>query len=309
MFAERESVLEADFLNNYIITRLPGEQLGSHRKLRMESTLKANFLSQVVDSFWHSEKDQLDYFSFYSTGQYFCQRRKQKLNFNTGDTYWETYQFTGATNDQALVLKNQLNDFYLAIEEVKELLIDKQIKEIDTEIIFFEQRYIKKKKEKNEMLAASDWRVLPDVVDSYPGEKDMWIKWRAYLRDMVLRSPAEFENNLQFFKYTCDIKFPIDPKNYRVTYPDGLLEDGTPAPEYMDVNDPKQWGSYDVEVSNDFIQKRMDSIYNLAGTYKLSYRKVNQSLLEIMRILKVEDIVPVDWSKYYVDDSELADKE
>ena len=38
--------------------------------------------------------------------------------------------------------------------------------------------------EKQNILNATDWRVLPDVADNYPGEKDAWIKWRAKVRDI-----------------------------------------------------------------------------------------------------------------------------
>lgn len=304
MFSARESVLEADFLNNFILIKQPG-MIGSDKKITMDATLKENFLANVADSFWHSDKDKLDYFSFYDSGDYFCQRRKQKVDFNNGATYWSTYQFTGATNEQAASLKEKLSLFFSALREVKEIKIDREVKEIDQNIIFFEQRYLKKKREKNEMLSGSDWRVLPDVQDSYPGEKDMWIQWRAHLREFVLKKPEDFPSLLEFFKYTYEIKFPIDPKNYRKMYPDGLTEAGEPTPAYMDENDENQWGRYDIDVSSDFMENRLESIYNLANNYDSGYRKINESILNIMKVLKVEDVIPVDWDKYYTEDSQI----
>ena len=110
---------------------------------------------------------------------------------------------------------------------------------------------------------------------------------------------------LEFFKYTYEIKFPIDPKNYRKIYPDGLTTEGTAAPAYMDENDPNQWGEYDIDVSSDFMESRLESIYNLASSYDTGYRKISENLMNIMKLIGVEDVVPVDWSRYYTNDSEL----
>jgi hypothetical protein len=304
MFSPLESVLEADFLNNYILIKEAGS-FGSDQKIRMDPVLKDGFLANVVDPFWNGSKDKLDYFSFYGDGSHFCQRRKEKTDFNNGTKYWATYEFIHGTNEQGATLKNQILEFYNALREVKEIKIDLEIKQIDENVIFFEQRYLKKKREKNEMLSGSDWRVLPDVADSYPGEKDMWIQWRAHLRDFVLLEPETFPSMLEFFKYTYEIKFPIDPKNYRKIYPDGLTTEGTTAPAYMDENDPNQWGQYDIDVSSDFMEARLQSIYNLASSYDTGYRKISENLMNIMKLIGVEDVVPVDWSRYYTNDSEL----
>lgn len=290
--------MEVDFLNDFIVI-LP------HDKTTITPELKERFLSSL-DPFWHSDKDQLDFFQVFNTGEYFCQRKKLKHDFAENVSYWSTYSFTGATKEQAEEFKNLLHDFFVVSREVKLSQINQAIEKIDKELIFFEQRYEKKIAEKNAMLSASDWRVLPDVEDSYPGEKDMWIAWRNALRNQVIKMPSDFETNLEFFKYSFNIKYPIDPKNYFKKYPDGKLEDGSPAPAFLDQNDPNQWVGYDTEASVDFVNKRLLNIIRYAGNYKPSYTKIKSSILELMKKLQVDQISEIDWDNYYVDETEIV---
>jgi hypothetical protein len=302
MISTRETILQADFLNNYII--FPQTEL----RIQMDNDTRDKFFSSVIDSFWNSDRDKLEFFSIENNGQYFCQRRKLKYDAVEKISYWTTYNFKGASKEQALELGDKIKLFFDALTEIKELKIEQKIDEIDQDIVFFERRYLKKVRERNTLLQMSDWRVLPDVVDTYPGEKDMWIAWRSHLRQSMMKKIDDFDGALEFFKWTCDIKIPIDPKNYRKLYPNGLLEDGvTPAPEFMDPNDQNQWVTHDAEASTDFMNDRKQSIYNMSGMYKESKKRVDAKVLEIMKLLGVEDIVPVDWSKYYTDDSEIAE--
>lgn len=294
----KTSVMEADFLNNFIVI-LP------HDKTTITPELKERFLASL-DPFWHTDKDQLDFFQVFNTGEYFCQRKKLKHDFTENVSYWSTYSFTGATKEQAANFKSLLEDFFTVTTEVKISEINQKIEKIDKELIFFEQRYEKKVMEKNAMLAASDWRVLPDVEDSFPGEKDMWIAWRSALRNYVIKMPSDFESNLEFFKYSFNIKYPIDPKNYFKKYPDGKLEDGSPAPEFLDQNDPNQWVGYDAEASVDFVNKRMLNIIRYAGNYKPTYARIKASVLDLMKKLEVDQIFPIDWDNYYVDETEIT---
>lgn len=290
--------LEADFLNDFILIH-PGF------KIKPEEEMKERFFASVLDEFWSSDKDRLDYFVVYNTGEYFCQRRKLKYDFTENVSYWSTYSFTGATREQAAQLKETISTFFSVLEEVKYVRIQEEIQKIDSELFFFEQRYTKKVQERNEMLATSDWRVLSDIVDSYPGEKDMWIQWRSVLRDQTIKGPSQFDSNLEFFKYTYEIKWPVDPKVYRNLYPDGLTEDGSPAPSYLDVNDDNQWVYHDSVASTDFLNTRVRNLMNMSGQYQASHKKVKQATLNMMKLMKIDEVAPVDWSIYYTDDNQL----
>lgn len=302
----RVSLLDVDFVNDiiYYNSDIAADLISARaggKKIKLDPLLKERFIERVLDPFWHSSKDKLDNFSYFSNGQYTCQRSKLKHDFSNDVSYWSTYQFTGASQQQADELHKKFLDFYQALQHVREEQVVEKIKEIDDSVIYWEQRYFKARRQKNDLLDQSDWRVLPDVVDTFEGEKDMWIAWRSYIRNSVLKHPSEFENNLAYFRYTYDIKYPVDPKIYRKLYPNGLLEDGvTPAPAFMDENDPNQWVKHDVAASSDFQRSREISMYNFSGEYKSQIRKVKKSIFDIMKLLNVEDVVPVDWSLYYV---------
>lgn len=292
----RDTLLTVDFLNKCIFTSLTRSE-----KIDLTDELLERFIN-VIDPFWNSDKDKIDYFAFFNTEEYFCQRRKLKYDFSTESTSWSTYNFTGASLEQAKEFYELCKSFFGVAAEVKIATVDAKIQEIEDQNLFFEQRFVKKRKERDALLQASDWRILPDVPDKFPGEKDMWIQWRSYLRDYTVKRPSEFETNLDFFRYSYDILFPIDPEKYRRMYPNGLLEDGvTPAPDYMDTDDSKQWVKYDAEASNDFVRSRMQGIYNLNAQYKKSYRKVSSAVLELMKMMQVDDLTQVDWSKYYTE--------
>jgi hypothetical protein len=300
----KEPIVTIDLLNDFIVVHNP------IRKGMISDELKERFVP-TIDSFWNSDKDKLDYFCLYNDGEYFCQRKKLKYDFKNEVNYWVTYSFTGASKEQAQQFKDHLFDFFEVIKEVKEIQIEEKIQEIDSEAIFFEERYLKKKREKMELLQLSDWRVLPDVEDTYPDEKDMWVKWRAYIRNSLLKRPSDFADqpnpNLAFFKWTHDIKYPVDPSNYMKLYPNKMLEDGvTPAPEYMDENDASQWVSNDGQASSDFMKSRELVIYNLNNQYKPSYRKVRQSVLDLMKLLGVDDMANVNWDEYFIDESQIG---
>tara|TARA_B100000035_G_scaffold267550_1_gene240646 strand:- start:3451 stop:4404 length:954 start_codon:yes stop_codon:yes gene_type:complete len=311
---ERVSVIEIDFINDIVLVNndieadlvFPGR---TTKKVKIRGELKQRFLERVVDDFWHNSKDQLDHFQYFSTGAYRCQRRKLKHDFKTNEDYWATYQFSSATAEQATALKDQALAFYESLLVVREEAINKEIAKINDEAIYFDQRYIKARRQKNELLSRSDWRILPDVEDSYEGEKDQWIAWRKAVRTNVMKKPSDFNTGLEYFKHTYDVKYPVDPKIYRQMYPGGMQEDGvTPAPAFMDPNDPKQWVKHDVAASSDFQRSREQSMYNFAGQYTPSLKKVRQAVYDIMKLLDVDDVVPVDWSLYYTDDSELDGK-
>lgn len=287
----RKTLLEADFLNNYLVS--------GGNKIEITSELKQKFFENYIDSFWNNSKDEIDYFAYYSTGQYFCQRKKLKYDFKENVSYWTTYSFSGASKDQAKQLYDKLCDFTVTLQEVKQAKVNAEIQKIDQEALFFDQRYTKKILERNSMLTASDWRVLPDIVDKYPGEKDMWIRWRSALRNETVKKPDEFERGLDFMKYLYELKWPIDPEIYRNKYPNSEVE-------YLSTED--QWVKYDSEASQDFVNTRIVNLAKIANNYTESRKRVSQSSLEMMRLLGIDELAPIEWDRYYTDESELEQR-
>jgi hypothetical protein len=227
----------------------------------------------------------------YNDGTYYCQRKRVRYDFESKSNYWSTYNFSGASKDQVESLKNKVIDFVSALREYKSVEYQGVIDKIDQEVIFFDQRWLKKFREKQMMLAASDWRVLPDVEDSYPGEKDMWIKWRATMRSETVKKPQEFENNLEFLKYLYDHKWPIDPKKYKEAYPNGEVE-------YLSTDD--QWVGYDTEASTDFVDSRLINILNTSTVYREKVVDIKKSVYNLIKELRLEDFAEFNYDQYNI---------
>lgn len=322
MFDTRQILIEIDFINDYVVDAGyvhnydPANTSTKPKKRPLDPDLKEAFLS-TVDPFWHSDKDRLVLFQYFSDGYYFCQRRKQKHDFATESVYWNDYTFKGASASQVQEFYESLSTFREVVVEVKKLEIEAKVKEVDKEVLFFEQRYYKLRRQRESLLNITDFRVLPDVEEKFPGEKDMWIAWRKHIREKVLMKPTDPEfldengeptRGLEYFKYTYEYKFPVDPKIYFRLYPNGMLDDGTtPAPAFMDPNDPDQWVRQEAEASADFFTANEMNMYNLAGRGTPSKRKIQQSVLDLMKELAVDDKIPVDWDRYFTDESQLTE--
>jgi hypothetical protein len=285
---EKKPSVEIDFLNKYIFMPSYDPEASISGVKKIDPNLMDKFFENI-DPFWHTENDQLQYFIYYSNGEYICQRKKLKYNFETKTNYWQTYNFKNVSQDKVLELYERIEAFIILNNDVKQFLALAEVQEISQEAVFFERRFLKKLAEKNAMLATSDWRILPDVVDSYPGEKDMWIKWRNILRNEVIKKPSEFEDSLEYLKYLYNLKFPIDPKLYRQMYPDGKDIDGNVV-EYLST--PEQWVKYDVEASSDFITVNAIRALNYTRGFIESRVKVKKRILSILKKFDVEAVYP-----------------
>jgi hypothetical protein len=291
--------IEIDFLNKYIFSPSDDPVSSVASVKTIDSKLLEAFFENI-DPFWHTENDQLQYFIYFNTGEYICQRRKLKYNFETKINYWQTYNFKNVSEEKVLEIYDRIQAFVILNNDVKQFLSIKEVKEVGQEAVFFERRFIKKIAEKNAMLSTSDWRILPDVVDRYPGEKNMWIKWRDVLRNEVIRRPEEFEDSLEYLKYLYNIKYPIDPKLYRQLYPNGKDIDDNDV-EYLST--PDQWVKYDVEASSDFITANAIRALNYTKGFIESRVKVKKKILSILKTFGAEAIYPeYNMDRYEEDD-------
>lgn len=295
----KTSALEADFVNNTIIdgANLIYTQDGAlkYNQSKLIPEVKDKFLSEVVGDLWHTENDQIQTFIYYNTGEYFCQRKKLKYDFTNNTTSWVSYSFTGATKSQAAQLYSKITELVAATKAALRLDVFKKVEEIDKEYLFYDQRYNKRVSERNALLVTSDWRVLPDVVDSYPGEKDMWMQWRNALRTMTIKKPTEFDDTLTFLKHIYSVRWPIDPKNYKDKYPNNEVE-------YLSTED--QWVERDVEASKNYIESKLMNIMELRQRYNESGIRVKASVKEMMQKLSIQDFIDadIDYNKIYTEE-------
>lgn len=294
-------VLEVDILNNIIIDNTrsfdnPDGQKMLH-KADILPGMKERFLKEYVGEEWNTPEDQLEYIVFYNNKEYFCQRRKQKFDFKSESIYWTSYEYKGATEEQVVNLQKKFADLMIITEKTKELSIVDKLKEIDTNYMFFDQRYAKRIMERNRFLAVSDWRVLPDVADTYEGEKNEWMAWRNALRTMTIKKLEDFPDTLAFLKHLYELKWPVDPKYYRKLYKNAEVE-------YLNLDDPLQWVDRDTKASVDFVESRLRNLYEMRQKYTDTTMKVRQDILDMMKKLNIHDFVDagVDYSLFYTEE-------
>lgn len=274
----------------------------SLNNVRFTDAFAERFLTEIVDQYWHDPgKDELMTVLIYDDDSVITNRRRLKINFDDGTRYWAQYRFTEATQEQVNELRDQLVIAMEAFKISSSLNIYGKSEKISEEYLFFDQRYNKRVLEKNNLLQQSDWRVLPDVVDSYPGEKDMWIKWRTELRGLILKSPLDYEDDaLEFLRHLYNLRWPIDPKKYWSLYPEGLDADGNTV-EYLKEGDETQWVEREVEASDSFVESRLLNIMEMRNKFVTSGKRVTAAVKEMMQTLRLEDFVEngIDYTKLY----------
>ena len=304
----RRSVLEIDLLNSVVIDATHILDLPNGTKInqpiRILPDIMERFKTEVVGDTFHMEGDELQHVIFYSDDTAIIQRKKLKYDFATDSATAVQYIFNGATTEQILALKARVIDLISASRIVREKQIQDKIVKISEEKLFYDAKMNKRLEERKAMLKGSDWRVLPDIEDSYEGEKEMWKKWRKTLREMEVFN-ATYEDSLDFFKALHHLKWPIDPSIFRQAFPDGVDRDGNPV-EYLGTDD--QWTKRDIDASKDYVGDRMASVIEWRDRSTNAKRNVAKSVEELMKLMRVEDFVEngIDYSEFY-DEADIND--
>jgi hypothetical protein len=246
---------------------------------------------EKIDPFWHSDNDEIQYFFYYNDDTYFCQKRKLVYDFATKSQFWKEYVWKEPTSAQAKELAEFFTTFSFLQQDISTREIETKINAFKEEKYIHDRTYYERIAERNNLLTVSDWRVLPDAPQAFEGERDMWIQWRTYLREMI-KKPSEFENNLEFFKYIMNLKYPIDPRQYFEKYPDMRVP-------FMDENDEEQWSNEQNRVSKDFMYQNIRNIVGLIEDNQQRPKLISKQILDIAKRLQIEEAFPgLDLSTY-----------
>jgi len=301
----RSATLEVDFQNKIINNTSARVLLPDGREyvptFSISGEMLDRFKEEALGEFWHTENDQLQALFFYSDNYLYCQRKKKKFDFVSQQQVYSTYTFTGYTEEQVIELEKKVRNFITAQNTARLYDVESRLSKIDEEYLFFENTWLKRMQEKNAILAATDWRMSPDVEEKYDGERALWIRYRQEIRNLKFGEPTDYPTPLDFFRAIKTFKFPIDPKFYREMYPDGLDNDGN-AVEYLSTDD--QWVARDTDSSRDLIESRLTNISTMRQNYINSKKLVSSEVKEMMKLLRLEDFVEagIDYTQIYTEE-------
>lgn len=301
----RSATLEVDFQNKIINDTSARVLLPDGREYvptySISGDMLDRFKEEALGEFWHTENDQLEALFFYTDNYLYCQRKKKKFDFAQQQQVYSTYTFTGYTEEQVVELEKKVRNFITAQNTARLYDVEARLQKIDEEYLFFEHTWLKRMQEKNWILASTDWRMSPDVLEKYEGERDLWIRYRQEIRDLKFGEPRDYPTPLDFFRAIKTFKFPIDPKFYREMYPDGLDNDGNPV-AYLSTDD--QWVARDTDSSTDLISSRLTNISTMRQNYIKSKKVVAAEIKAMMQQLRLEDFVEagIDYTQIYTEE-------
>jgi hypothetical protein len=277
-FIEKKAILEVNCLEKIIY----------FRNYDTSTLIPDDIWNEVVLNFlipeWHDPgKDEIEFFVFYNDNSYFCQKKRKRLDYTNQSYYWQSYQFNEKSVEQA----TEVYDMFTTVGFVEQKeQTDKWLEDAKTLIsnnqAFFDEKWSILKKQINEMLYFSDWRVLPDVIEKFPGETDLWIKWRKWLRE-CLPSSDQFSTPYELFKFCYEFKFAIDPKMYLEKYPNQEVE-------YLSTED--QFSSYEFNASFDYMSRNIYNIQEYIQSNVNNEIKLSTETTELIKKLKLRNYYP-----------------
>lgn len=170
------------------------------------------FLQSLPDTI-STSSDILKSFTYYSDDFCLVEKRKQYYDFRQ-KSYADKYYIPEFTLEQIKLIKSKFDDWYNTLrlaylQEHKDSVRDRITQSFG--VVSTSLRAIR-----NDLLVKSDWTQIPD--NSLSEEvKSLWRTFRQYLRDIT--------NDVEWNTLSAlEVKFPIDPVNYLLKYPNQEVE-------------------------------------------------------------------------------------
>jgi len=249
-----------------------------------------NIILKSIPLNWHDpEKDEIQFLLFYNDGTYFCQKRRNKYDFESKSSYWASYVFSEGSNEQAKELYELFDGVGRVQKQANYSVWIEKGKELYDNALYYQAKYVKKMVDIQNLLLYSDWRVLPDAPEKLENEREMWIKWRDEVRKLM-RSYDDFETPYKAYEYVSKLKFPLDPRNYLKEYPNQDVE-------YLSTED--QYVKQEFMASNDWVAARILDISDFVQNYVPQEVVVTKKVKDLLAELKAEQYFPYyDFEKY-----------
>lgn len=264
-------------------------------------------LVESLPSVWWNDKDKIVYFTFYEDGTYHCEREKTVYNYSIKDYTSIVYEFNILSAEEARSVFIALCDFFEEVytrklAEEKETIRNKLEQDFDYIISDFIGN-------RNKMLEFSDWTQLPDVQSNMDEtSKQMWIKYRQYLRDMT---------DLQDWKdgNYYNIVFPLPPNDILSSLPETTVDDYLTKENHFTYlftmlvnNRVTNFLEEIVMLSSSAYDDTLQSLMNEPETktideYKQVLKKINERMEIINPSFKFSIKISVNDVKYEVDEN------
>lgn len=237
---DNPTLIEYDAKARLIYVRVvnPATKEYEYQAVHLNETVNKNLLEYLPDE-WSNENDRITLFAVHQNGKFILEKEKLKYNFDTKETYWVNYSYKNFTKEDAKELFEALKAAVFVHNTNEETKQYEQLISIARKQQFLDSMYLEILSTSQRMLRQTDWRILPDAPESFSGEKDLWIKWREFVRNSP-KKPEEFELEIDFLLYKEELKWPINPEQYHSKYPSG---DGS---DYLET--AEQFVSYETHL-------------------------------------------------------------
>lgn len=290
----KSTILEYDSKSRMVLVRVWNKENDiKYNAIYLSEKLNQNILTNLPSEL-SDDKDKIIVFGIYDDGTYSMFKEKMKYDFATQQAKWVRYEETNVTNEEAKEIFNVIKSavFVQQVTNVEER--NEAILAILTKQEYIDDLYNKTIIKRDDLLRTSDYRVLPDYPEVFPGEKDLWIEWRDELRNCV-KSADEFADELDYLIYAQDFKWPIDPLVYYAKYPTGDVE-------YLSTDD--QYDKMPEKVSTgvqDIIRKNSIAIINQQKLRNEQGIPVEKQVYDIIKKYNLsQDLLDFDLSKLNV---------
>jgi hypothetical protein len=223
---------------------LSSSQIYYRRKILTFNREQVERMTKSLPPSWWNESDQIVYFSYHEDGTYFCEREKTIYDYLSKGHLKRVYEFNVLDNESAKEVFLIFGNFFEQVR-IEELRLEKETlrKQIEEEFDYIEYDFISVRKM---MLEGSDWTQLTDVFEKMSEiERNMWLKYRQYLRDITSLPEWKESNYINIF-------FPMEPNKLLVKYPQ------TTSEEYLTKSE--HFNYYLSSVINTRIQKLLSSL-------------------------------------------------
>jgi hypothetical protein len=230
----RSTILEYDSKNRMVLVRVfSKENEVKYNSIYLSEQLNNNILTNIPSEL-SDDKDRIILFGIYDDGSYVMFKEKMKYDFATKQTKWVRYEVFDVSTESSKEIFNVIKSAVFVQQTIESEARNSAILEIVNKEEYLTKLYDTNILIRDKLLRESDYRVLPDYPELFPGEKEMWLKWRDELRVSV-KVYEDFEDSLDYIIYHNEFKWPMDPLVYYSKYPNKEIEYLSSSDQYEDL--------------------------------------------------------------------------